>query len=139
MKSLLVIGCIVIGGVSAFSGRMSHAFKVDQDTTLYKVYKIDSVKNYYLIYARRGDSLFKIVSEKMKVAQCSCISQGNGYRFQLHSMSHINGKPITPPASAMEVSGMYVDKTTIINFEGDSIRDLYYGDNIKGLCFEERH
>jgi hypothetical protein len=135
MKSLLVIGFIGIGSISVFNGQMAHGFTTGQDTTMYKVYKIDSINNYYLIYARRGNSLFKIVSEKIRVEQCRCISQGNEYTFQLHSMSHINGKPITPPASAMEVSGMYVDKTTIINFEGDSIRDLYYGDNIKGLCF----
>jgi hypothetical protein len=34
-----------------------------------------------------------------------------------------------------QLSGWRIDNNTTVNFEGDSIRDLYNGNNIKGIYF----
>jgi hypothetical protein len=105
------------------------------DSNSYRVYKIDSINSYYLIYAKKSDTLYKIVSKKEKCENCNMIYVNGVYLFKLHSSLYLNGKPIIPPASRLEISGLAYDKFTEIKFEGDSIRDLYYADNIKGLCF----
>lgn len=107
---------------------------VKQDSIKYKVYKIDSINNYYLIYVKQGRNIFKIVSKKEKIEKCNLIAVDNEYKIHLHSMLSVNGHSIIPPNAINEISGWRVDDSTTINFEGDSIRDLYYADNIKGLC-----
>jgi len=57
------------------------------------------------------------------------------YKFKLHSILSVNGQMVIPANEIMEISGWRIDELTTIDFEGDSIRDLYYADNIKGLCF----
>lgn len=103
----------------------------------YSVYKVDSINNYYLIYAKYHSSLYKIVSKKTVIPQCVDIRAGGCYNFVLHSVFMVDGEPIIPAGSIYEVSGWQVDESTIIAFEGDSIRDIFYGDNIKGLCISE--
>jgi hypothetical protein len=110
-----------------------------QDSSRYRVYKIDSINDYYLIYARRGHSIFKIVSKKERTNKCSGIVVDDFYKFRLHSMMKVNGRSIIPANEIMELSGWRIDNSTTVNFEGDSIRDLYYGDNIKGLCFIKKN
>ncbi len=105
-----------------------------KDSTKYKVYKIDSINNYYLIYAKKGHSLFKIISKKESMNHCKTLIINKWYKLQLHSILSVNGHTIIPANQIMEFSGWGIDETTTIAFEGDSIRDLYYADNIKGLC-----
>jgi hypothetical protein len=104
----------------------------------YKVYKIDSINTYYLIYARKGDSLYKIVSKKNVVGNCdSVIRLNSSYEFELHSSltDFKIGKIVVSPKATLNVPCFYYDASTTICLEGDSIRDLYYADNVKGLCF----
>jgi hypothetical protein len=107
---------------------------VKKDSNNYQVYKIDSINNYYIIYAKSGVKLFKIVSPKFKINQCNKIIVDNVYKFHLHSMLYVNGHSIIPANQKFEISGWRIDDSTTIDFEGDSIRDLYYADNVKGLC-----
>jgi hypothetical protein len=107
---------------------------MQQDSLNYKVYKIDSINNYYIIYVRKGTSVFKIVSEKDIITNCDGIEIGKTYKLDLHSLLFVNGHSVIPANQINEISGWRIDNSTIINFEGDSIRDIYYADNIKGLC-----
>ena len=108
---------------------------VTQDSVNYKVYKIDSINNYYLIYAKKGHTLFKIISKKESAKKCNRIIVNHVYKFRLHSILSVNGQPAIPANQIMELSGWRIDESTTIVFEGDSIRDLYNADNIKGLSF----
>ncbi len=103
----------------------------------YQVYKIDSINNWYLIYAKKGDSLYKIVSKKALVDVCNKkVQVSNRYNFQLHSSIYgytIGGKRMMPQNSLL-VTCFSFDKATTICIERDSINDLHYSDNLKGLC-----
>lgn len=101
----------------------------------YNVYKIDSINSYYLIYARKGDSLFKIVSKKDKNLLCKSIIQNHYYEFKLHSQTgEVKIGNVIIPVS-LHVNCFGYDDSTSICLERDSITALYHGDNIKGLCF----
>jgi hypothetical protein len=140
MKPLLlsIISLIIICFELKAHDSSNHYYKPNSakhDSSNYKVYQIDSINNYYLIYAKKGDALFKIVSKKESIKKCNGIIVNHVYKFQLHSMLFVNGQSIIPANQINEISGWRIDESTTINFEGDSIRDLYYADNIKGLCF----
>jgi hypothetical protein len=107
------------------------------DIANYKVYKIDSINTYYLIYAKKGDSLYKIVSKKTLNTDCNRIKGGNDYAFKLHSsLTDIRiGGVLVSSKQLPHVSCYTYDDSTKICLERDSINYLYYADNIKGLCY----
>ena len=111
-----------------------------KDTTnLYNVYKIDSINSFYLIYARKEKSIYKIVSKKEQNQNCNSTIIMNGkYEFKLHSQSYNpkTGKLDELPENSLLVNCFYYDDSTTICLERDSINDLFYGDNIKGLCYK---
>jgi len=131
---LFIFGYILNNNATSF-----HHFGLSnltvKDSAKYKVCKIDSINSYYIIYAKQGHVLFKIISKIDSIEKCKDLIVNKVYNFQLHSILSVNGRPIIPANQIMELSGWRIDQSTIIAFEGDSIRDLYYADNIKGLCF----
>lgn len=103
----------------------------------YKVYKIDSLNSYYLIYAKREDSFYKILSKKEYPRLCDQIQEGAVYKFKLHSLlknRQIAGKEVLPQNSLL-VNCFSFDDSTSICIEKDSINDLHAAENIKGLCY----
>ena len=104
------------------------------DSCYYRIYKIDSVNTYYVIYAKKMDSIFKIISPKVRNTGCSKITVGKIYKLNLYSLLFVKGKPVIPANLLYQLSGWSVDDSTTINFEGDSIRNLYQAKNLKGLC-----
>lgn len=137
MKTIFSI--IIIALIACSQSNTGHSSE-KMATSSYKVYKIDSINNYYLIYASRKDSLYKIVSKKETVQNCNRIMKNDEYEFKLHSVltnRRIGGKEILPQNSLL-VNCFFYDDSTSICLEGDSIRDLHYADNIKSLCFKER-
>lgn len=138
MKYLPLLSIIFVGIATSKMIRNKH---FHNEAVSYRVYKIDSINTYYLIYARKEDSIYKIVSKKIKVDNCYNIEINKSYEFILHSSltdRHIGKKRILPQNSQLVTCFNYDDSTTIC-FEGDSIRDLFYSDNIQGLCFKERN
>jgi len=110
---------------------------IDQkkDNAKYEVYKIDSINSYYLVYAKKGDSLFKIVSKKENAINQQKISVNKSYNFTLHSMSSqaptINGIKLKP-VNYMDVNCFRFDEETNICKE-EKMYDLYFVDNLQGL------
>ena len=104
------------------------------DSCYYRVYKIDSVNTYYIIYANQKGSIFKIISPKERIIGCNKITIDKIYKLDLYSLLFVKGKPIIPANLLYQLSGWRVDDSTTINFEGDSIRNLYQAKNLKGLC-----
>ncbi len=142
MDKAIITVLIMLSGYQAFN--YSDASKRISQTKpsiahTYKIVEIDSIRNYYLIYAQRSDSLFKIVSKKVQTNEpfCEMIKIGLSYSLLLNSMSKINGRPITPSASKYKVSAIAVDDSTFIPFDTRSHWDLYYTNNLSGLCKKE--
>lgn len=118
-----------------FACSKSVARKTKISSEQYKVYKIDSINKYYLIYAKRNDTLYKIVSEKDSNYLCRNIKLNKMYAFKLRSM--INNLPKINNVSlyVYTINCYSFDEETSICLEKDSIRNLYFPENIKGLCF----
>jgi hypothetical protein len=115
--------------------RNIQAIKVNEDSLLYYVYKIDSFHNYFIIYARQNDNNYKIVSIKEKWNNCNSIQVNSKYKFELQSIFIVNGKPIIPAGGINELSGWRFNDSTTIDFEKETIRGLFVATNIKGLCY----
>lgn len=104
-------------------------------TTSYYVYKVDSINTYYLIYAKKNDSLYKIVSKKESVGGCSEIKEKNSYDFKLKSLlkNRFKNTSFPKPMGDANITCFTFEDDTQICKEKD-IFDLYFADNLKGLC-----
>ncbi len=105
----------------------------------YYVYKIDSINNYYLVYAKKNDSLFKIISEKTVTKSCTIIKEKKYYSFELVSFRDnppkLNGVSLSP-FNYLEVKCFMFNDSTEICFER-KIHDFHFTKNLKGLCYIE--
>lgn len=103
---------------------------------IYQITKIDSINNWYIIYANKQDSIFKIVSGK---ARCKSpknkLKIGNCYNFSMYSIwrAPIKIGELTI-ANYPDTRGFSLDKETVVFME-DSIHDLCSTKNLKGLCY----
>jgi hypothetical protein len=93
----------------------------------FEIRNIDSVKTVYIIYAKRRDSIIKIVSKKDPATYCKPIVQGEFYDLEVKSLlEHTSSKR---HIGGIKYNGM------IIDLEGDKvIWDLFICENLKGLC-----
>lgn len=93
-------------------------------TKVYKIKKIKTVRNYYVIYATSNDSTVKIASKKESVNNCNSIKKNESYPLILSKIQSLGGS---------EVDCFAFDKKTVICKELDA--DLYVATNLKGRCF----
>lgn len=124
--------------------RVNVSSQVQQDPLLYKVENIESINDLSIVYASRQDTLYKILSLKdaRQVSRCEKIKAGRYYSFRLHSrrknLSTVNGQPIGPVNYRDIHCYTYADGTekgTEVCIEPEKgIHDLYYADNLQGLC-----
>ncbi|HEX8659348.1 MAG TPA: hypothetical protein VF690_17550, partial [Hymenobacter sp.] len=82
---LFLISCKPAEVASALSEPMAKSNSYEPSNT-FRVSKIDSINSVYLIYARRNDYLFKIISDKALMAKCNRIQVGRYYKFKLRSL-----------------------------------------------------
>lgn len=102
-----------------------------------KILRIDSLNNYYVIYAKTKDSTYKIISEKQVNAACKKIQTNKHYNLNLKSFKSlapiINGVKMYFP----DVDCYYFFEDTHICLEKDKgIYDLHIAENINGLCVD---
>jgi hypothetical protein len=109
----------------------------------YLVREIKSKNDWYIIYAIRKDSTYKIVAKKeeAKAKYCKKIAVGHYYDFILHSMREnapvINGVKLQP-ANYLDIHCYSYDSRTEICIEPKKgIYDLYSAENLKGLCISK--
>jgi hypothetical protein len=101
----------------------------------FKIVKLDSIRNVYLIYARQKDTLYKIVSLKEATHTGRSIVVGSSYQLDLVSLFIKNFKGYDlSPQNTLDIGGISYSGT-LIKVERDSIVDLYRARNVKGLCF----
>jgi hypothetical protein len=131
MKNILYLLCWVVTFFSCSNSNQDTSASQNQINTLYKVYKVDSINSYYLIYVSKRDTNYKIVSKREFTENCNKITKGDYYDFNLSSMSI--GEIMSPGFA----NCIWVDSTTKVCLE-DSIFDLKSASNIKGLCYETK-
>lgn len=115
---------------------------VSKSDSLYLVKKIDSINNWYTIYATKNDSSFKIVVKKQAHQNLQCkrmIRVGQSYSLVLHSRKNevpeINRIKIKP-VNSIDIQCYTYDEATRICIEPEKgIYDLFHTPDIKGLCY----
>lgn len=136
---ILIIGLGFLVYSCSVTNKPNNEKITEYNNQLYTVYRIDSINNYNLIYAKKQDLLYKIVSEKKKNKNCKIkIDLNKEYLFKLHSLLYqdiyINGVNVGGGGWANCVK---FNDTTNICIEKDSILDLHVAENIKGLCYKD--
>ncbi|NOY47694.1 MAG: hypothetical protein GXO84_05780 [Chlorobi bacterium] len=133
MKRLLIIFLAITSCKS---------FKTNQKNDLiiksaYIVYKIDSINNFYLIYAKDKKQRYKIISKKIAIYNCNKIKLDSSYSFNLKLLSVVSkptGNEKIIPVNYMDMERcVQIDNETEIYTE-PSI-EVYSSKSIKGLCF----
>ena len=102
--------------------------KVTNCDSLFSVFRVDSIDNYYLVYAKMNNLKYKIISKKD-----SCIN-----KIQFQKLYKLSLKSVFSGVSSytrLSLSCYTFDNNTIICIEKDSINDLYVTENLRGLCF----
>lgn len=117
----------------------------------YLIKKIKNKNSWHIIYAQKKDSLYKIVvgKEDLLRGECNKIVVGKFYDLELKSRREnvpvINGVRLKPvnyldvKSPAYDKEGIecysYDEKTEICIEPKKGIYDLYYTDDLKGLCY----
>ena len=126
----MLIGCSVMNNSSLCREEKSNR------TTLFKIKSIKDKREFYIIYAKRNDSLFKIVSKLEGGANGEKIKVGRHYNLKLEKffpLDSIFGIAIAPNAG-IRGFGYYGEKTVYI--ERKSHNSLYRAKNLKGLYLD---
>lgn len=134
MKYLVSLLAMLVFILMFFQGNTIPKTVRYAEEPVYKVYKIDSINNYYLVYAKRAAMKYKIVSVKAKAKnRYAKIVIGGDYKFRLHSrFEHLN--KFGDPLLRTQVNCYFYDDSTAICLERkDSIYDLYQANNLRGL------
>jgi len=107
----------------------------DVNLPKYKVIRLDSVKNVYLIYAEKNGQLYKIVTRKVDSQDCKNIKVSGEYGFLIESLfpPMISGKGDTLWKRLDMVNAVEFNGTTIVTEPG-CVNDLFQADNVVGLC-----
>ena len=98
----------------------------------FKILKIDSIENVYVIYAEQSDSVFQILSEKEDVCNCQKIELNNTYILSIKS--YFLPETIYRQLTGVKYKGAVI-KMVSIRDKTNVVRDLYLSDDIKGKCY----
>lgn len=128
-----LIFLLVIGLFFSFTIKSYDCNDID-----YTILKIDSVNNWYLIYATRNDSVFKIASIKNNNYCCNRISVGRRYNFELQkrleNVLSKNGMKLLP-VNYFDVTGVIFDNESDVFVAAEKgIFGLYSCKNLMGIC-----
>lgn len=122
------------------------------DISKYQIKKITIKNSWYIIYAKKKDSLYKIVTQKKEDDNdnsCEEIIVGKYYNLELKSRREniptIGGVKLKP-VNYLDVESFsynrdgvecysYDKKTEICTDPTKGIYDVYYTNDLKGLCF----
>lgn len=111
-------------------------------TSQYIIRKIKKQKSFYVIYAERNDSTFKIISNIVdtSISNCSKIKRGNTYFLDLETIFPIDsllGKAIAPN---LGIKGLTVSADgEIVMLEKKAHNKIYRALNLNGLYIKDNH
>lgn len=108
----------------------------DKTETLYKVVAIKERNSYYIIHAKRNDSLFKIISRKVDNNDKSQkkIKRGEYYLFEFGDK---NFKNHPKRINYMDIYSVQVSENDFIKLTKRFHHKLYETSNLKGLYYVE--
>lgn len=115
------------------------ACAVEKADSLYKILKIKTSGDYYVIHAQRNDSLFKIVSKKVEVEEhyLDVLKEGKYYSFVFGNDNNdtTGVKPLGGLASYLHVKRSRFWGDTKIKFTKRFHYRLYTTKNLIGLYY----
>lgn len=137
MKYLLILFSLTF----ACSCKNIQRTMIKNETFQYEIEKIDSINNWYILNAKKNDTVYKIISKKINLAngKCEKIKIGEKYRFSLHSRNEnpptINGVKLRPQ-NYLDIRCYSFDEKTEICIEPEKgIYNLYFTKELQGLCY----
>ena len=102
--------------------------------------KIETKNDWYIVYVKRHDSTFMIVSKKAEIVNPTWnkIKVGNYYSFKINSIIPvINGVKMIS-VNYLDFAGISLDERTIVNINPNKgIFDIYSAEKLKGLFLTE--
>lgn len=108
--------------------------KNSEPTLLFEIFKIKEKKSYYIVYAQRNDSLFKILSYKNKcVADLKEIRVKEKYELELIRIFPTDTLLGLPVAPNLGIKCILKDNTSI-GIEGKFHNAIYRAKNLNGLA-----
>ncbi|MDA3616535.1 hypothetical protein [Polluticaenibacter yanchengensis] len=114
---------------------------IEMSDSLYKILKIKMSGDYYVIHAKRNDSLFKIVSKKVEVGETHFkeLKKGGYYNFTFGNKGSdtikVVGEPLVGHASYLHVIRSRYWGDTKIKFTKRFHYRLYTTKNLIGLYY----
>lgn len=94
----------------------------------FEIWNIDSIQSVFIIYAKRNDSIIKIVSKKENLRDCKPILKGQFYDLKVESL-------LKNTASKRHIGGVKYNGILVKLEGGEVIWDLFICENLKGLCY----
>ncbi len=96
----------------------------------FKILRIDSVENVYMIYAMRNDSVFKILEKKESAGNCHRIVVNKDFNLKISSLFFAEESHVKMRVAGIKYEGV------LINMEDEGIvSDLFTASNLIGTCF----
>ncbi|SFM90583.1 hypothetical protein SAMN05428949_1243 [Chitinophaga sp. YR627] len=127
--TLLMVSCSL--SKSPITGAPSYA-QFEDTSAVYKIYKIDSINSWYVIYARNSGYRYKIISKKCTQLQGVKIMKHKSYNLRLISTRHYPNAP----TNYLDVPCFMLDEQTSMCLEPrKEIYDVHYTKDLKGLYF----
>ncbi len=120
-----------------------HAYCIEETDTLFKITKIKTKGDYYVIQAVRNDSLFKIISKKIQIDKpnLELLKKGEYYYFDFGNANNKIAKEKTDPLSGIanysdvKNKSVFIDGDTKIRFTKRFHYRLYTTKNLIGLFY----
>lgn len=136
--TMKILSVLMVGLMSAtclhHQTKSKQALAQAEPASLYKINKIDSINNVYIIYTRKEGKIIRIASPKEQSTICRNLMENKTYKLTLTELfpTKIGGVDISPGASS------YVTQYNVfgINFRLEPGENIYRAQNLKGLCIE---
>lgn len=137
--SISILACVIFFscGKKIYNPVNQTEQNLAKNDSLYEIYKIDSINTFYIVYAKKNGTKFKIVSKKANSARCNKILVGSSYSLKLKSILKqeikLGDKTISSSSNLLVTCFTFEENTKICREE--DITDLHYAENLIGLCF----
>jgi len=138
MKNLVLVAVIGFFIACTATKKSSGLTNVGKITSTYMINKIKDEKSFYIIYAVRNDSTFKIISYNSDAQSLGCknIKVGKSYLLDLKVLfpsDSLFGKPVAPN---LGIKGYRINAEKVIIVEKRFHNRIYSALNLSGLCVQ---
>lgn len=139
MKNLIVLALIGLFISCSITRRNPNLIDKSETNSMYRIKNIKNEKSFYIIYAMRNDSTFKIISNISSANNFGCenIKVGKSYNLDLKVIfpsDSLLGIPISPN---LGIKGVSINNNKIITIEKKCHSKIYAALNLIGLWVKE--